>query len=286
MAMTTRLHSPVPRPTFFRPRVCRPCIAATVSGAAAALLALAGCERRSSPQESAVPGEPPSLGTRTLEAGAALMQTHAPVTALNSYLDGFHFAAGDPGMQVEAHHYCNVLSEDLIQCVIFDGNGERALLMGVEYIVSARQFAQLPAEEKALWHSHVHEVKSGQLVAPGIPQVAEHALMDKLVSTYGKTWHTWHGTAQAALPLGTPQLMMGFTADGQLDPALLQARDQRLKVDSAARRQDRADLPSPPIDPLADTGPSTAASAAHSAASSTSRTRAASSSTVNGLPIR
>ena len=94
-------------------------------------------------------------------------------------------------------------------------------------------YQALPPEEKPLWHSHVHEVKSGQLIAPGIPDLAEHELMEKLVRTYGKTWHTWHTDAHAPLPLGVPQLMMGFTADGQLDPARVADRDRRFGISSA-----------------------------------------------------
>jgi hypothetical protein len=72
--------------------------------------------------------------------------------------------------------------------------------MGVEYIVSERLSRALPDAEKALWHSHVHVVKPGQLIAPGIPQPAEHALMKKLVGTYGKTFHTWHTDQHKELP--------------------------------------------------------------------------------------
>ena len=153
---------------------------------------------------------------------------------------------------MEAHHYCSVLGEDVIQCVIYDGNVADARIMGVEYIVSARVFAELPEEEKAMWHSHVHEVKSGQLVAPGLPDVAERALMEKLVGTYGKTWHTWHSDLDKALPLGVPQLMMGFTADGQADPEMVAERDRRFGIDSARKRADREDIEAPPIDPGAD----------------------------------
>ena len=154
--------------------------------------------------------------------------------------------------QMEAHHYCAILSDDLIQCVIYDGNVADAKLMGVEYIVSAKLFQTLPAQEKALWHSHVHEVKSGQLIAPGLPDVAEQALMTKLIGTYGKTWHTWHTDQHKGLPIGVPQLMMGFTADGQADPAMVAARDQRFKVSSAEKRRQRAGIPAPAIDPDAD----------------------------------
>ncbi len=41
--------------------------------------------------------------------------------------------------------------------------------MGVEYIISERLFKDPAAEEKKLWHSHQYEVKSGSLIAPGLP---------------------------------------------------------------------------------------------------------------------
>src|SRR5690606_15221553 len=137
------------------------------------------------------------------------------------------------------------LNEDLIQCVLFDGNGGDAKLVGIEYIISARLFETLPEEERRLWHSHVYEVKSGTLVAPGLPQVAEHELMEKLIGTYGKTWHTWNTHAGHELPLGIPHLMMAFTADGQIDPALVEARDARMDVSSEEKREDRADIAAP-----------------------------------------
>ncbi|KPB51697.1 Uncharacterized protein AC511_4931 [Pseudomonas coronafaciens pv. oryzae] len=153
---------------------------------------------------------------------------------------------------MEAHHYCSIVNEEVIQCVIYDGNVKDAKLMGVEYIISKRLFTQLPPAEKALWHSHVHEVKSGQLIAPGIPAPAEHALMEKLVNTYGKTWHTWHTDLDKTLPLGVPQLMMGFTSDGQIKPALVQQRDSRFGVNSEEEKKSRADIPTPAVDAGAD----------------------------------
>lgn len=134
-----------------------------------------------------------------------MLQDKPPLEAINAYLDGFHFYNGNMQGQMEAHHYCSILSEELIQCVIYDGNVRDAKLMGVEYIVSGRLFATLPENEKAMWHSHVHEVKSGQLIAPGIPEVAERELMEKLVGTHGKTFHTWRTDLQKSLPIGVPQ---------------------------------------------------------------------------------
>ncbi|KRP45870.1 Protein of unknown function [Pseudomonas libanensis] len=213
---------------------------------------LTACASNNSPSNVVAPGDAKSPSTRTLDAGAAVLQSRPPVDALNAYLDGFHFYNGHPDVQMEAHHYCAILNEEVIQCVIYDGNRKDAKLMGVEYIISEQLFNTLPAQEKALWHSHVHEVKSGQLVAPGIPQVAEHALMEKLVHTYGKTWHTWHTDLHKQLPLGVPQLMMGFTADGQADPKMVAERDKRLGVDSNQKKAARADIATRAIAPGAD----------------------------------
>lgn len=217
----------------------------------ATALALGACAGNSASKVTA-PGAPITPSTQTLETGAALLQSRPPIDGLNAYLDGFHFYNGHPGAQMEAHHYCSILNEEVIQCVIYDGNVKDAKLMGVEYIISAQLFASLPPAEKSLWHSHAHEVKSGQLIAPGIPAPAEHALMAKLVNTYGKTWHTWHTDLDKRLPLGVPQLMMGFTADGQVDPALVKARDARFGIDSAAQKAARADIPTPAVAPGAD----------------------------------
>ncbi|AZF04931.1 OBAP family protein [Pseudomonas sp. R5-89-07] len=219
---------------------------------AISIASLTACAGNDSASNVVAPGDAKSATTRSLDAGAALLQSRPPIDALNAYLDGFHFYNGHPDVQMEAHHYCAILNEEVIQCVIYDGNRKDAKLMGVEYIISEQLFNSLPAPEKALWHSHVHEVKSGQLVAPGIPAVAEHALMEKLVHTYGKTWHTWHTDLNKRLPLGVPQLMMGFTADGQADPKMVSERDQRLGIDSAKEKQARADIVAPPIAPGAD----------------------------------
>jgi hypothetical protein len=213
---------------------------------------LTGCNGGNTRSDVTAPGGQKSASTRALDSGAALLQSRPPIDALNAYLDGFHFYNGHPQAQMEAHHYCSILNEEVIQCVIYDGNVKDAKLMGVEYIISEQLFATLPAAEKSLWHSHVHEVKSGQLVAPGIPAPAEHALMEKLVHTYGKTWHTWHTDLDKTLPLGVPQLMMGFTADGQADPAMVAQRDRRLGVDSAEQKKQRADIMAPRVAPGAD----------------------------------
>lgn len=233
-------------PTFRLQISCKSVVALALSGT------LVACAGNNTESNVVAPGEPKTPSTKTLEAGAAILQSRPPVEALNAYLDGFHFYNGHPDVQMEAHHYCAILNEDVIQCLIYDGNRKDAKLMGVEYIISQPLFAKLPNTEKALWHSNVHEVKSGQLIAPGIPEAAEHALMDKLVHTYGKTWHTWHTDLNKDLPLGVPQLMMGFTAEGQIEEKLVQDRDNRFGISSSAKKEARSDIIAPKVDAGAD----------------------------------
>jgi hypothetical protein len=186
--------------------------------------------------------------------GADVLQGHAPINAMNMYLNGFHFYADDMGRQIEAHHFCHHVTEEFFQCVIYDGNKTNSRLIGIEYIVSERLFQTLPDDEKSLWHSHRHETTSGELVMPGIPLQVEQVAIATLVNTYGKTWHTWQIDKDAALPLGIPQLMMGFTRDGQLDAERIRVRDEALEISTAKKRENREGLAKAagPVQPGAD----------------------------------
>ncbi|MFH7406953.1 DUF1264 domain-containing protein [Pseudomonas syringae pv. tagetis] len=84
----------------------------------------------------------------------------------------------------------------------------------------------------------------------GVTQIADR--VERLAHTHGKTWHTWHTDQDKTLPLGVPQLMMGFTADGQADPAMQQQRNQRLGIVKSAIKAHREDIKIPKADPGAD----------------------------------
>jgi hypothetical protein len=176
----------------------------------------------------------------------------APISAIHAHVCGIHFYSGDMKRQVIAQHYCAHLSDEVLECVLYDSDKKDARLIGVEYIVSAKIFESLPADEKKLWHSHNYEVKSGVLTAPGAPEAAEKDLMKVLIGTYGKTWHTWQVDRGDKLPLGIPQLMMAFTKDGQLDAKIAAEREKLYPVSVAAKKAARADIPDAKIDPGAD----------------------------------
>lgn len=194
----------------------------------------------------APPGAEKSAKTKTLEVGARVLQANAPVASLDIYLNGFHADKANAEHQMESHHFCRQVTQEFAQCVLFDGNTASANLQGIEYIVSESIYDGLPAQEKKYWHPHNYEILSGQLVAPGIPAVAEKQLMRDKMNSYGKTWHVWRtgmrDMPNDTLPLGDPALMWSFNRDGEAKPGLVEQRDKRLKVDTAKVRAGRSEL--------------------------------------------
>lgn len=186
------------------------------------------------------------LKHRVLDLASGTLQPKYPLAAMSTYLNGLHMYADDMGRQVEAAHFCIHLRHDLHQCVIFDSNSHDARLIGIEYIISEERFRELDDEEKKLWHSHHYEVKSGILTAPGVPEIAEHSYFEDLVSTYGKTFHTWQYDRED-FPYGIPQLMMGFTDDGQAAAENLRDRDAKVGVSTSRNRANREDIPTPEV---------------------------------------
>ncbi len=209
-------------------------------------LAAPALAQQSVPPSVGPAGAPKSTRTQVLEAGAKVLQSAAPMRGFDIYLVGFHPMKDAPELQMEAHHWCHQRNEDFAQCILFDGNTAAANMNGVEYIISEKAYQLLPEAERKFWHPHNGEILSGQLVAPGLPEAAEKALMKTKMNSYGKTWHTWNtgheGHTGEALPLGEAQLAWSFSRDGEAMQAMVQKRDRKLGIDSAAKRRDRADL--------------------------------------------
>jgi Protein of unknown function (DUF1264) len=214
-------------------------------------------------------GEDKGAWLTVLEQGSHLLQHTAPLNGFHVYVVGFHPAKDDPSMQMEAHHFCRVVNDDLLQCVLFDGNTREANLIGVEYIVSEKLFGTLPDAERGYWHPHNFEILSGQLVAPGLPDAAEKAFLRRLVNSYGKTWHTWHtgrhdGEPGDLLPMGDPMLMWSFNREGECDEAITTDRNTTMGIDVEKKRAQRQDFlplarPQEGVDLLKDAFPGSTA---------------------------
>jgi hypothetical protein len=192
-------------------------------------------------------GAKKSAKLEALGAGSQMLQTQSPPSQFDAYLVGLHPMKSHPQMQMEAHHFCRQVNQDFAQCVLFDGNTATANLTGVEYIISEKLFAQLPEAEKQYWHPHNYEILSGQLVAPGLPEVAEKEFLKTKMNSYGKTWNLWNtghfGMNDAdRLPFGPAELAWSFNHDDEPAAGLLATFQKRLDLNLAKKRASRQDL--------------------------------------------
>jgi hypothetical protein len=59
---------------------------------------------------------------------------------------GVHLLKELPERSAVAYHFCKPLSDDISQCVLYDGTGPDARLIGIEYLVTDAVYQKLPAE--------------------------------------------------------------------------------------------------------------------------------------------
>ena len=157
-----------------------------------------------------------------------------PITGPHAHFCGIHVAKNDPNFQLIAQHYCTAHAghdhgEGLFQCLLFDSTAANAKLLGVEYIISDKQYRGLLEEERKYWHPHTYEVLAGGLIAPEMNSEDELKFMRQILTTWGKTWHTWPDPA-SPIPVGEPLLMWALSGDGQVNEEIVRQRDEAFNV--------------------------------------------------------
>src|SRR5262245_64179563 len=180
----------------------------------------------------------------TIQNGVASAAEHAshgeaapaasPISGGHAHFCGIHVAKNNRNFQLIAQHYCTAHAagdhdQGLFQCLLFDSPSTSARLLGVEYIISNEQFLALPSDEKKYWHPHTYEVLAGGLIAPEMSAADEMKFMRQILTTWGKTWHTWPDP-HSSIPIGEPLLMWSLSDDGQVDEQIVQERDRQFGV--------------------------------------------------------
>lgn len=182
-----------------------------------------------------------ALGAVPVCAAGAAAAPHdgkadGPLAGGHLHFCGIHMAKKDPKIQFITQHYCAAHTGgsegDVFQCVLFDGTGKNAKLLGVEYLISDAAYRKLPEDEKKYWHAHTYEVLGGGLIAPGMPAKDETDFMKVVINTWGKAWHTWPDP-KTPVPVGEPLLIWSLMGPGQVDPKILAERDKEFKVNAA-----------------------------------------------------
>ena len=147
-------------------------------------------------------GQPPATGVK-----APIEEVlHCPLS-----LSGVHLLKDLPEHSQVAYHYCKPLNDDVSQCLLYDGTGPNARLIGVEYLVSEAIFRKMPAEEKAYWHDHKYEVDAGLLKSMIQTGEDEKKTLAVVRTLYGKVFHTW--ATGKDYPVGPPRLFWSVTGE-------------------------------------------------------------------------
>ena len=143
---------------------------------------------------------PPSMG------GKAPIQEiiHCPLA-----FAGVHLLKDLPEHSQVAYHYCKPVNDNVSQCVLYDGNGPDARLIGVEYLVSDELYRKMPPEEKLYWHDHKYEVDSGLLKSMTQTGEEEKRTLAAVRPLWGKVFHTW--ATGRDYPSGPPRLFWAVT---------------------------------------------------------------------------
>jgi hypothetical protein len=142
---------------------------------------------------------------------------------------GVHLLKDLPRYSQVAYHYCKPVNDQVNQCVLYDGTGPDARLIGVEYLVSDAIYQTMPAEEKLYWHDHKHEVDAGLIRSLTQTGDDEKKTLAAVRTLWGKVHHTW--TTGKTYPMGPPRLFWSVTGE---EPFVL-APDAKLPRELGAK---------------------------------------------------
>jgi hypothetical protein len=124
---------------------------------------------------------------------------------------GLHLMKDDPAESRVAYHFCKTVHPDLNQCVLYDGTGPDARLIGIEYLVSNAIYQSMPDEEKVYWHDHKFEIDHGLLKSLTQSEKEEKETLAQVRTMWGKVYHTW--VDGKTYPRGPARLFWSVTGE-------------------------------------------------------------------------
>ena len=93
----------------------------------------------------------------------------------------------------------------MMVCQLYDSNSPNATLIGIEYMITADAYKNLPDREKPNWHYHKEELVPNR-ADPKLPMLSEqqqNVTLKKLEESFGKVIITWNPNDKA--PIFPPQ---------------------------------------------------------------------------------
>ncbi len=96
-------------------------------------------------------------------------------------------------LQTIVHHHCKVYDDGTASCLLFPtGMGDQDKPYGIEYVITAKMYEELPEEEKSLWHYHKTELPAVHATFPDMTADEVAKVKPVLDETYGKVFYFWN----------------------------------------------------------------------------------------------
>lgn len=95
------------------------------------------------------------------------------------------------------HHYCKAVSEEILECLIYESTDPKALMVQVEYMIA--KSVTRPNVRLDLWnkfyHDHALEIASGRVKVLDRPEEEAKKIAEAAALTDGIIFHLWwpHG---------------------------------------------------------------------------------------------
>jgi hypothetical protein len=113
-------------------------------------------------------------------------ERHCPLTFAGAHTPGVQL-----GYPRVAHHDGKPLNDPVVHCLLYDGPGPDARLIGVKYLVSDEVYRRMPAEERLYWHAHRCEGDAGLPTSSTQSRSEDRAIRAEARTLWGKVYHTW-----------------------------------------------------------------------------------------------
>ncbi len=125
--------------------------------------------------------------------GPAMAMSASPADGYDIHVQAPHMMA-DGQLGGPFHHYCKGISDELLQCLLFESTDPKAKLVAVEYFIAkdlARKNVPLIKWNRN-FHDHQVEIDTGRVQVLDMPADKAKAVAEAAGKTDGIIFHLWH----------------------------------------------------------------------------------------------
>jgi hypothetical protein len=147
------------------------------------------------------------LGAQTKAPSKAPARKASPADGHDIHVTAPHIVEGK--VMGPYHHYCKGITPEVLECLIYDTDDPKALMVQVEYFVAKTvSRANVPLKTwNKYYHDHAIEIASGRVQVLDRPAAQAKAIAEAAAQTDGIIFHLWwpHGAKAPTGEVKHPQ---------------------------------------------------------------------------------